>query len=115
MSQLVNAADAIRVEVRATSLAELRRARGLTQPELARRLGITPNNVPALESGSRLAGPQLRPRLADSLWVAFLHLFDVVLMTADGHEQTLRPAAPSPRYAGHGSGGPMADGPNRRL
>jgi len=84
----------VRIEVRATRLSDLRRARGLTQRELARRLGVTQNYVPALETGQRQAGPRLRGPLLESLGVGFFDLFDVVLV-ADSQDVHLRPSARS--------------------
>jgi transcriptional regulator with XRE-family HTH domain len=70
----------IRIEVRATGLATLRHQAGLTQRELARRLGVTQNYIPALEAGTRQAGPKLRGALCDVLGCEFFQLFDVVLL-----------------------------------
>jgi transcriptional regulator with XRE-family HTH domain len=81
------------VEVRASRLAERRRAHGLTQRELASRLGVTQNYIPALEGGSREPGPKLRVRLMEALDADFFDLFDVVLLGAAGAVVHLRPAA----------------------
>jgi transcriptional regulator with XRE-family HTH domain len=81
-----------RLEVRAPRLAEVRRARGLTQRELARSLGVTQNYIPALEAGTRLAGPRMRGLLCTSLDLGFFDLFDVVLVADDGGTEVhLRP------------------------
>ena len=67
-------------------MAELRQARGLTQRELARRLDVTQNYIPALEAGTRQAGPGLRAPLMENLGTGFFDLFDVVLVAGDGQE-----------------------------
>ena len=48
------------VEVRAIGLRAMRDRHHLTQRELARRLGVTQNYIPALEAGTRNPGPKLR-------------------------------------------------------
>jgi transcriptional regulator with XRE-family HTH domain len=103
----------IRIEVRATRLAELRQARGLTQRELARRLDVTQNYIPALEAGTRQAGPRLRGPLMENLGAAFFDLFDVVLVADDGQEVQLSPLDPTSRRATkQRTGGLSTDDPN---
>lgn len=46
-------------------IARARRAAGLSQPQLARELGVSPGLVPAWEIGGRLPGLALRRRLCD--------------------------------------------------
>ena len=94
-------AGPIQVRIRATRLAEWRRAQGLTQRELARRLAVSQNYIPALEGGSRDPGPTMRGRLMENLGVGFFELFDVVLVGVAGEELHLQPlsappAVPSP-------------------
>jgi transcriptional regulator with XRE-family HTH domain len=103
----------VRIEVRATRLAELRQARGLTQRELARRLDVTQNYIPALEAGTRQAGPRLRGPLMENLGAGFFDVFDVVLVADDGQELQLRPrATASRRGTKQRSGGRATDDPN---
>lgn len=83
---------AIRIEVRATRLRQLRLARGLTQRELARRVGVTQNYIPALEAGIRQVGPHLRGALLDALGTTFFETFDVVMIDGS-HDLLLRPEA----------------------
>jgi transcriptional regulator with XRE-family HTH domain len=91
----------VQVRIRATRLAEWRRAQGLTQRELAHRLAVSQNYIPALEGGSRDPGPTMRGRLMENLGVGFFDLFEVVLIGVAGEEFHLQlsstpPAAPSP-------------------
>jgi transcriptional regulator with XRE-family HTH domain len=86
----------VQVRIRATRLAEWRRARGLTQRELARRLAVSQNYIPALEGGSRDPGPEMRGRLMASLGVGFFELFDIVLVGVAGEELHLQPSASPP-------------------
>ncbi len=94
-------ADPIQIRIRATHLAEWRRAHGLTQRQLAHRLAVSQNYIPALEGGSRDPGPTMRGRLMQTLGVGFFDLFEVVLVGVAGEELQLQPAtappaAPSP-------------------
>jgi transcriptional regulator with XRE-family HTH domain len=86
----------VQVRIRATRLAEWRRAQGLTQRELARRLDVSQNYIPALEGGSRDPGPEMRGRLMASLGVSFFELFEVVLVGVADDELHLVPAAAPP-------------------
>jgi len=70
----------VRVEVRATGLRTHRDARGWTQRELAKRLGVTQNYIPALELGNRNPGPDLRQKLMDLFGADFEDLFTVVMV-----------------------------------
>ena len=83
----------IQVRIRATHLAERRRAQGLTQRELARRLDVSQNYIPAMEGGSRDPGPEMRARLIASLGVGFFDLFEVILVGVTDDELHLVPAA----------------------
>jgi transcriptional regulator with XRE-family HTH domain len=70
----------MRVEVRATGLRSQRDARGWTQRELAKRLGVTQNYIPALELGNRNPGPDLRQKLMDLFEADFEDIFTVVMV-----------------------------------
>ena len=70
----------MRVEVRATGLRGQRDSKGWTQRELAKRLGVTQNYIPALELGNRNPGPDLRQKLMDLFEVDFEALFTVVMV-----------------------------------
>jgi transcriptional regulator with XRE-family HTH domain len=73
--------------VRATRLKALREARGLTQRRLAHDLGISQNYIPAIEAGTRRAGPRLQEQLTKYLRVAFEDIFDVVLVDPDSRRE----------------------------
>jgi DNA-binding XRE family transcriptional regulator len=80
------------VEVRATGLRAMRDRHKLTQRELARRLGVTQNYIPALEAGTRNPGPKLRQSLMQLFQCDFEDLFQVVMVNpVDHREQVLRP------------------------
>lgn len=80
------------VQVRATGLRAMRDRHGLTQRELARRLGVTQNYIPALEAGTRNPGPKLRQSLMQLFQCDFEDLFQVVMINPiNNHEQVLRP------------------------
>ena len=49
------------VEVRAVGLRGMRERHGLTQRELARRLGVTQNYIPAIEANTR----QIKAKFAE--------------------------------------------------
>ena len=70
----------MKVEVRATGLRGHREAKGWTQRELARRLAVTQNYIPALELGSRNPGPDLRQKLMGLFECDFEDLFTVVMV-----------------------------------
>ena len=80
------------VEVRAVGLKAMRERHHLTQRELARRLDVTQNYIPALEAGTRNPGPKLRRALMELFQCDFEDLFQVVMINpVDHHEQVLRP------------------------
>ena len=79
--------------MRATRLKAARQRAGMTQRELARRVDVTQNYIPALESNTRQAGPGLREPLLAALGADFWDVFDVVLIGPDGAETLLVPAA----------------------
>ena len=80
------------VEVRATGLRAMREKKGLTQRELAHNLGISQNDIPALESGARRPGPKLRQALIKFFNVNFEDLFEVVMVNPESSaEQVLEP------------------------
>ena len=82
----------VNVEVRAVGLRAMRDKHHLTQRELARRLGVTQNYIPALEAGTRNPGPKLRQSLMQLFACDFEDLFQVVMVNpVDHHEQVLRP------------------------
>lgn len=84
------------MEVRATGLRSRREAAGWTQRELARRLGVTQNYIPALELGNRNPGPDLRQRLMELFHADFEDLFTVVMVNPVDHtEQVMVPEARS--------------------
>ena len=63
-----------------------------TQRELARRLDVTQNYIPALEAGTRNPGPKLRTALMLLFQCNFEDLFTVVMVNPTTHEeQVLRP------------------------
>jgi DNA-binding XRE family transcriptional regulator len=83
---------AMNVEVRATGLRAMRDRHKLTQRELARRLGVTQNYIPALEAGTRNPGPKLRQSLMQLFQCDFEDLFVVVMVNpVTKREQVLRP------------------------
>lgn len=63
-----------------------------TQRELARRLGVTQNYIPALEAGTRNPGPKLRQAMMQLFQCDFEDLFQVVMVNPlDKRVQVLRP------------------------
>jgi DNA-binding XRE family transcriptional regulator len=84
------------VEVRATGLRTMRDKHKLTQRELARRLGVTQNYIPALEAGTRNPGPKLRQQLMELFQCDYEDLFQVVMINpVDHHETLMRPVEES--------------------
>ena len=77
------------VEVRATGLRAMRDKHKLTQRELARRLGVTQNYIPALEAGTRNPGPKLRQTLMQLFDCDFETLFEVVLVDPKDRSEKL--------------------------
>ena len=71
---------AMKVEVRATGLRAHREANGWTQRELAKRLDVTQNYIPALELGTRNPGPDLRQKMMKLFKCDFEDLFTVVMV-----------------------------------
>jgi len=62
---------------------------GWTQRELARRLDVTQNYIPALELGSRNPGPSLRQALMKLFKVDFEDLFTVVMVNPNDHSESV--------------------------
>jgi len=87
------------VEVRATGLRAMRERHNLTQRELARRLGVTQNYIPALEGGHRNPGPKLRQQLMQLFQCDFEALFQVVMVNPVDHRETLLKPADEVREA----------------
>lgn len=80
------------VEVRAIGLRAMREKHKLTQRELARRLGVTQNYIPALEAGTRNPGPRLRQSLMELFQCDFEDLFQVVMVNpTNNREVVLKP------------------------
>jgi transcriptional regulator with XRE-family HTH domain len=80
------------VEVRAIGLRAMREKNKLTQRELARRLGVTQNYIPALEAGTRNPGPRLRQALMELFQCDFEDLFQVVMVNpTTNREVVLKP------------------------
>ena len=73
-------------------LKAMREKRGVTQRKLAHDLGISQNYIPAIEAGSRRAGPRLQEQLVKYFGCRFEELFEVVLVDPESHrEQVLQP------------------------
>jgi transcriptional regulator with XRE-family HTH domain len=79
----------MKVEVRATGLRRHREGKSWTQRELARRLGVTQNYIPALELGSRNPGPDLRQKLMDLFECDFEDLFTVVMVNPVTNQESV--------------------------
>jgi transcriptional regulator with XRE-family HTH domain len=69
-------------------VAELRRERGLTQEELAERLGIAPNNLQRIELGMQNLTMRSLVRLANELGVGLARLVE------PPQNRTVRPGRP---------------------
>ena len=87
------------VEVRATGLRAMRDKHHLTQRELARRLNVTQNYIPALEAGTRNPGPKLRQALMQLFQCEFEDLFEVVMINPVDHTERTMHADPVARKA----------------
>ena len=73
-------------------LKTMREKRRLTQRKLAQELGISQNYVPAIEGGTRRAGPKLQHQMLKYFQCGFQDLFAVVLIDPETHlEQVLSP------------------------
>src|ERR1700736_1360396 len=84
----------VKAEVRAPALKAMREKRGLTQRQLAKDLGVSQNYIPAIEAGTRKAGPDLMGNMTSSFHCDFWDLFAVVLVNREpGREQRLVPPA----------------------
>jgi putative transcriptional regulator len=70
----------MKVEVRATGLRPRREAQGWTQRELAKKLGVTQNYIPAMELGNRNPSADLRQKMMQLFKVDFEDLFTVVMV-----------------------------------
>ncbi|HVS05770.1 MAG TPA: helix-turn-helix transcriptional regulator [Candidatus Dormibacteraeota bacterium] len=82
----------MKVEVRAVGLKTMREKKGLTQRKLAHDLGISQNYIPAIEAGTRRAGPKLQEQLVKYFACRFEDLFQLVLVDGEtGREQVLEP------------------------
>jgi DNA-binding XRE family transcriptional regulator len=77
----------VKVEVRATGLKAMREKRGLTQRKLAHDLGISQNYIPAIEAGTRKAGPKLQEAMVKYFGVRFEDLFQVVLVNPETRQE----------------------------
>ena len=84
----------VKVEVRATGLKAMREKRSLTQRQLAKDLGVSQNYIPAIEAGTRKAGPDLMGNMTCYFHCDFWDLFEVVLVNPEtGREEPLVPPA----------------------
>ncbi len=79
----------MRVDVRATGLRARREGKGWTQRELAKRVGVTQNYIPALELGTRNPGPDLRQKLMDLFECDFEDLFTVVMINPNTKKEDI--------------------------
>ena len=70
----------MKVEVRATGLRARREAQGWTQRELAKKLEVTQNYIPAMELGNRNPSADLRQRMMQLFKCDFEDLFTVVMV-----------------------------------
>jgi transcriptional regulator with XRE-family HTH domain len=72
--------EPMKVEVRATGLRARRDAMGWTQRELAKRLEVTQNYIPAMELGNRNPSADLRQKMMKLFKCDFEDLFTVVMV-----------------------------------
>ena len=70
----------MKVEVRATGLRARREAMGWTQRELAKKLEVTQNYIPAMEVVNRNPSADLRQRMVKVFKCDFEDLFTVVMV-----------------------------------
>ena len=70
----------MKVEVRATGLRARRDAMGWTQRELAKKLDVTQNYIPAMELGNRHPSADLRQKMMKLFKCDFEDLFTVVMV-----------------------------------
>ena len=70
----------MKVEVRATGLRTQREQQGWTQRELAKKLEVTQNYIPAMELGNRNPSADLRQRMMKLFKCDFEDLFTVVMV-----------------------------------
>jgi transcriptional regulator with XRE-family HTH domain len=70
----------MKVEVRATGLRARRESKGWTQRELAKKLEVTQNYIPAMELGNRNPSADLRLRMMQLFKCDFEDLFTVVMV-----------------------------------
>jgi DNA-binding XRE family transcriptional regulator len=70
----------VKVEVRATGLRSQRDKMGWTQRELAKKLEVTQNYIPAMELGNRNPSADLRQRMMKLFKCDFEDLFTVVMV-----------------------------------
>ena len=88
----------VKIEVRAVGLKTFREARGLTQRQLAKDIGISQNYIPALEGGARRPGPGVQERLVKYFGCRFEDLFQLVLVNPEtSQEQVLQATGQKPR------------------
>ncbi len=70
----------VKVEVRATGLRAQREKMNWTQRELAKRLDVTQNYIPAMELGNRNPSAELRQKMMKLFKCDFEDLFTVVMV-----------------------------------
>ncbi|WP_167344623.1 helix-turn-helix domain-containing protein [Amycolatopsis thermoflava] len=64
------------VPVKGTVMAAIRKGRGLSRPELARRVGCSPSHLGNVEAGRKRAKESLVNRIARELYVPTSRLID---------------------------------------
>jgi DNA-binding XRE family transcriptional regulator len=70
----------------------MREKQGLTRRQLGKELGVSRNDIPAIEEGTRRAGPELQEQLVKFFGCLFEELFEVVLVDPEsGAEKVLTP------------------------